>query len=244
MTQTKSWQIDKLIMVHIVYLLIIGSWFVPITAELWETLDHSVFYIMNGWLDSDHDTQVLWAYANKRSFDIVPTFFMLSLFFLYVTANKRQFITKRAAQMILIGLFSILFLTLSKKAIDIDRHSPSLTMDPVHRITLLVPEVKTKDSSRGSFPGEHTMTLSVWVILFWYFAGWRFGIFTVILAVIFSVPRLVAGAHWMTDDIIGGIGFAAIGCSWLIFSPAKDYLLEKIEPFADKLLRIVRLHPN
>ena len=140
-----------------------------------------------------------------------------------------------------IGIFSLIVLTFSKKVLDFDRHSPSLELEPVHRITLLVPDVDTKDSSKDSFPGEHTMTLSVWVFLFWYFAGWRFGLVALSFGIIFSIPRLVAGAHWLTDDIIGGIGVAGLASCWLICTPALGFLLQKFDPIAGWLGRTFRL---
>jgi len=239
-----TWQKSKLITVNLVFLLVLLSWIAPITRDLWASLDTHAFFFFNGLLDNTPAWQRFWAYTNQRAFDLVPATIMLSLFCLFIFSNKRQYIAKRTTQIIIISLFSIAALTFSKKVLDIERYSPSLQLEPVHRLSLLVTDIPTKDASRGSFPGEHTLTLTNWVILFWFFAGWRYGITAAFLACIFSIPRLVGGAHWMTDDIIGGIGLSAVACSWLLYTPAMAHLQNALRPHIDKLCIKLKLQPN
>jgi membrane-associated phospholipid phosphatase len=39
------------------------------------------------------------------------------------------------------------------------------------------------------------------------------------LAVLFMLPRLVAGAHWGQDDYIGGLLMAVLALGWSYYTP-------------------------
>lgn len=49
----------------------------------------------------------------------------------------------------------------------------------------------------------------------------RLGQYLVIwgLAVLFMLPRLVAGAHWGQDDYIGGLLMAILALGWSYYTP-------------------------
>jgi len=77
-----------------------------------------------------------------------------------------------------------------------------------------------KDRSSQSFPGDHASVLLIWAMFMSVFAK-RIGQVVVIwgLALLFMMPRLVAGAHWGQDDYIGGVLMALLALGWGYYTP-------------------------
>jgi len=77
-----------------------------------------------------------------------------------------------------------------------------------------------KDRSSQSFPGDHASVLLIWGMFMTVFAK-RIGQVLVIwgLALLFMMPRLVAGAHWGQDDYIGGVLLALLALGWGYYTP-------------------------
>jgi membrane-associated phospholipid phosphatase len=77
-----------------------------------------------------------------------------------------------------------------------------------------------KDRSSQSFPGDHASVLLIWGMFMTVFAQ-RFTQVVVIwgLALLFMMPRLVAGAHWGQDDYIGGVLLALLALGWGYYTP-------------------------
>jgi membrane-associated phospholipid phosphatase len=94
----------------------------------------------------------------------------------------------------------------------------------VHRVSELT-GIPAKDASKDSFPGDHGMMLIIFACFIWrYFGFSRFLIATAIV-VIFSLPRIMAGAHWFTDVAVGSMSVVLVGLSWWLLTPASDVLV-------------------
>jgi len=77
-----------------------------------------------------------------------------------------------------------------------------------------------KDSSSQSFPGDHASVLLIWAMFMTVYSrtiGQRVVIWG--LALLFMMPRLVAGAHWGQDDYIGGVMIALLALGWSCYTP-------------------------
>jgi len=46
-----------------------------------------------------------------------------------------------------------------------------------------------------------------------------------VIAVLFSLPRIMAGAHWFTDVAVGSLSVVLVGLSWWLITPASDWLV-------------------
>ncbi|MDF5977935.1 phosphatase PAP2 family protein [Pseudomonas aeruginosa] len=103
--------------------------------------------------------------------------------------------------------------------------------------------VEIKDRSKRSFPGDHASVLLVWALFMSLFAR-RAGQFLLIwtLAVLFMMPRLVAGAHWGQDDYIGGLQMALLALAWGCYTPlaakASGWLVQVTEPLFRLLAKL------
>lgn len=100
-----------------------------------------------------------------------------------------------------------------------------------------------KDRSSKSFPGDHASVLLIWALFMSVFSR-RLVQFLVIwgLAVLFMLPRLVAGAHWGQDDYIGGLLMAVLALGWSYYTPlaakGSEALMRWTAPLFNLLARL------
>lgn len=214
-----------------------ASWWFEGTVSRgwWDTLDASVFYFLNGSLSEGYYWQLFWSAANYRASDLVPALYLLGLYGYLTFSDDSSERAKYIAVFIMIAIFTPSVIEFVKIFISTDRVSPSLVLEPVYRLRELIPWIDAKDASRGSFPSDHALVLYLWTGYIWFYAGWRYGLFTFMLSFLFLLPRLVSGAHWLTDDIIGGGAVALVSIGWLFFTPAQRILMKLLMPVATRL---------
>jgi membrane-associated phospholipid phosphatase len=205
-----------------------ASWVMPEGRTLWLNLDEQAFFLLNGWVAADPFAQQFWAIANFRGFDAIAGGSMIAVYGIWAY-RTRIGISSFLSLGLWLAIVVVVGVQLSHLLIEWDRISPSLELSPSYRLSELVTWLPTKDSSHSSFPGDHTSVLLMLSAALTYFTGWRYGIICYGFAILFSLPRLVSGAHWLTDDIIGG-GVTAF--SWvplMLYTPLGKYVMMVIE---------------
>jgi membrane-associated phospholipid phosphatase len=185
--------------------LLLASWWIEgsFTRDLWDRLDRGGFFRLNGSLAEGRGWQMFWAVTNMRAFDVVGGLFILVVYAHYAFAQQRALLAERLAMFIVLAGVILLALELSKLLMAFGRHSPSRVLQPVYLLNEMFPDIPAKIRSKNSFPGDHATVLAIWASFMWLFAGWRYGLVAVSGAVFLSLPRLVGGGHWLTDDIVG-----------------------------------------
>ncbi|HIA7343584.1 TPA: Kdo(2)-lipid A phosphotransferase, partial [Escherichia coli] len=66
----------------------------------------------------------------------------------------------------------------------------------------------------------------------WRYFGKVAGLIALIIFVVFAFPRVMIGAHWFTDIIVGSMTVILIGLPWVLLTPLSDRLIT----FFDKSL--------
>ncbi len=183
---------------------LLGTWLCPPTREVWDALDLATFQLLNGNLEGSRPLQVFWAIANHRAFDLLPFVITLWLAKRFVFDDGGRHAASRAA----LTLAAALTMLVGRKVgtadmFEFDRDSPSLAVEGALRLSQAVPWIDAKDSSRWSYPGDHCMFLVMLTIFFWVVVGRRSGLIFLAITVACSLPRLVSGGHWLTDDLVG-----------------------------------------
>lgn len=57
-----------------------------------------------------------------------------------------------------------------------------------------------------------------------YFGKKAFGV-ALIIVVVFAFPRVMIGAHWLTDIVVGSLSAVLIGLPWVLMTPLSDRLI-------------------
>lgn len=241
--QARSWQPVGLIVFQGLALLLLASWWFEgsYTRLAWDQLDRAVFYALNGSLAEGELWQRFWAIANHRAFDLSSAILIMFLYALFALEEQGKYLTERIAVFMLVFIFTLLMIEISNVSLEeLHRKSPSLMLEPVYRLSELVPDINAKDSSGSSFPGDHAAVLMMWAGYLWFLAGARYGLVALIITILFSMPRVVGGAHWFTDDFIGSGVVALTGLGWLFFTPLCRVGTRWMMPLAKRLAPVVK----
>lgn len=250
-TTESNWQPGRLVVMNFIAVLWLASWWFPELGirYYWDQLDLAAFYFLNGMLADSPVSQVFWAVTNYRAFDLVPALFLGLVFFNWAISDGQKHLARRIGLFFFLFIYSVVILELSKLTLDwINRSSPSNDIKPVFRLSELVPGINAKDSSGQSFPGDHATVLILWSGYFFLFTNVKRGLLVLLAAMFFVLPRLVAGAHWLTDILIGSGAVALIGLAWLSATPLRlcamrwfSRIGQKLEPSTVKSLLWMRL---
>lgn len=57
------------------------------------------------------------------------------------------------------------------------------------------------------------------------------------VVIVFSMPRIMSGAHWLTDVVVGSGSICSIVLSWMLLTPASDRIIalfDRYLPHQDK----------
>jgi membrane-associated phospholipid phosphatase len=222
------WQLTPLITYTVISALLFGSWLFEPTRSFWLSLDSRAFWAMNNSLAEGKTWQTVWAIANNRLFDLVAGLSMMGLLAHYALLRDRKNLKRH------IAVGTVLFLTLvvalqTGKAIPIERPSATAVFENALRLTELVPEIDTKDYSSDSFPGDHGVVLLVCAVFIARHLPAGYGLLAALFAVAFTLPRLMSGAHWLTDELVGAVSLCMLLLSWLFATPLYHRLTNSIE---------------
>jgi hypothetical protein len=192
---------------------LLGAWWFDWAGwrVAWDGWDRAVFVAANDSLRSGGSWAAFWAATNTRWFDVVPAALILSLYAHYLFADGGRFWKQRFELGLWVFAFIGLWMQFAMKALlDFGRASPTLTLpDPVLLSEMFDWPLHIKDSSMDCFPGDHVGVMVLVGMVMFHVAGrWR-GLCILLAALLFALPRIFGGAHWFSDQLIGG-GFAGL----------------------------------
>lgn len=245
-----QWQIKKLIFCHIIAFTLMAFWVYPNTHALANSLDINFFRAVNGTLKDNYVWASLWAIMSSRFFDFMVAIILTALLikpnWIYSGKVVRQAFFALLAILILQIIIRIIFTKLIQY-MGWQHASPSVVLDSVYRLSehfaFFEKKLEIKDSSKRSFPGDHASVLMIWALFLSLFTR-KFSQFAIvwIIAIVFMMPRLIAGAHWLSDDYIGGAFLAILALAWGAYTPfayyASDLLVKITSPLFKLLKRI------
>ncbi|MDB6081524.1 MAG: hypothetical protein JWO53_796 [Chlamydiia bacterium] len=233
------------ILLHLTILLLIGSWFLPYSKDLWNSLDTNVFHFLNSCLEDKPFMQIFWALANVKLSDIYGAIFMASFFLLYIFEAKGPERAQRLSQFFYVLIWGEIGILFTKEVLGpllsnlhLIRASPTLIFHDPALLSKAIPWLKVKDSARSSFPSDHGEILIQWAFFVWFFCRWRYAVWATLWAIFFMLPRLIAGAHWITDVLIGSVSVACIIVTWACFTPIYGFSMNFLKKIAYKLCRV------
>lgn len=225
-----------LLFCHLVIALLLGSFLWPATRVIWDSLDTSVFRVLNHTLEGHPWIQAFWAFVNHKKADLVEDAVFLLFFILAIKAAPQKQKIRRACEFLFCILLagSLIYSVnrvLLRSYMLIPRASPSLVVSPCVRLSEELPWINIKDETLASFPGDHATTLLLFTAFYTFFAGRRLGAYALFYSVFRVLPRLIVGAHWFSDVVVGSGCLALFFLSWTLCTPLHTWIIDRIEKF-------------
>lgn len=205
---------------------LLASWLWPATRALWDQLDHAAFMALNGGLALGGAWQVFWALMSLRPADLLGGLVMLAVVitpgFVFPQARLREALHALLAVIGCAVVVRFAFEWLLVMPFHETRASPSLLEAHAIRLSEIHSHWRpaVKDASASSFPGDHAALLLAWAFFLSAHARGLRRLEVWIVACFFMLPRLVAGAHWLTDVVVGGGFIALLAIAIALFTPA------------------------
>jgi membrane-associated phospholipid phosphatase len=226
--------IKFLLLIGIASFLLFSLWFPP-TAEGWHFVDVKVFRCLNSYLADHPVQQIFWAAASIKITDVFGALFLLGFFLLYVFEEQGEERKKRVVELIYTLIWFEIAMLLCKQIMTpyliehgFSRHSPTETFTDTFRLSTVIPSLKVKDSSLFSFPADHATIVFLWCGFLWFFGSWKRGLLAFLFSTIFLLSRLLSGAHWLSDILVGSLSWVLVLMSIALFSPIYDWIMRAI----------------
>jgi Kdo2-lipid A phosphotransferase len=238
----KTWKWKPLLLCHVLVTILLLTLFLPSTKGFWEVIDVSFFQCINSSLEGRASWQLFWAFANHKLADWVADLCVLVFFIAYVKQGIRSLRLRKIAELLfcIIYIGAIIYFVnrmLFRENLSIPRLSPTLVIDSSVRLSEQIPWLHIKDDSSKSFPGDHGTTALLFAASFSYLAGWRLGLLASIYSAFLCMPRLITGAHWFSDVIVGSGSITLLFLSWAFCSP----LFQTCVDWLERLLRSISI---
>lgn len=227
----KQENLKWIIICNILGVVLFSSWYITQFSGFWFEIDKAIFYFFNEQLTLSRTFMYFVAFVNLRAFDIVAFVAMLGIFYSYYRKSNVE--GKR--WLFCIGVTMLLSAIVMKqfdRLLTIDRVSASVYFEQLYHNVNFVSQLSgwpAKDRSASSFPGDHGMMLLIFVAFMWKYMGKTAFYKALAVFVIFSLPRIMGGAHWFTDVFVGSLSFALVILSWILLSPAADIVIDWLE---------------
>ncbi|OEC36786.1 PAP2 superfamily protein [Pseudomonas cuatrocienegasensis] len=240
----RRWRLRPLLFCHLIAILLLVSWRWPVTRVYWDALDLALFHLLNAPV---HDAGLwahIWAIGSMRPVDLGVGVVMLAIMLkgglVLRSEQVRLALFAFVTTLLVMLLIRVGFADLVR-LLDWQRPSASLVVEGAARLSELFPEWEArwnmKDSASRSFPGDHASVLLLWALFLSGAAhGWRL-LLVWALALLFVMPRLVAGAHWASDALVGGVLLSLLGLAWGGYTPLAGWAAQHLERLVQPLLR-------
>lgn len=88
-----------------------------------------------------------------------------------------------------------------QKILHIHRDSPSVVIFGALRLSKILNNINIKDYSNNSFPAGHALVLIYWALFVNLYATSFIKIISWFICVLLILPRMITGAHWLSDTI-------------------------------------------
>jgi membrane-associated phospholipid phosphatase len=240
-----DWRPASFLLSHLLAAALLASWLWPVTRSLWEGVDVAAFRLLNGSLNSSQAWDWLWALASTRLFDILIGALMLSLLirrdWLFSQAQLRPALFTFVALLIVLLTIRTLFTDVAEH-FGWQHASPTEQLAGAFQLSDTFPQLERmfeiKDRSSRSFPGDHASVLLIWGLFMGLFARGGRRLLIVALTGAFMLPRLVAGAHWLSDDLVGGVFIALLALGWGYCTPLAAHLAAPLQWLARPVFRL------
>lgn len=217
---SSGWRLYPFFLCHLGVVLLLFSFFLP----FWKQLDRAAFIFLNNSIKTGSIWQTFWALMNHSLADWVEDLCILGFYTLALLRTSKPERLKQICQFVFCLLFIALTILLINRLLCRDllclhRNSPTLAIEGSFRLSQSLSWIAMKDGSSKSFPGDHATSALLFAATYAFFTGRSLGFYGFLYAGFLCLPRLMVGAHWLSDLIIGSGSILLFAMSWLLFTP-------------------------
>jgi len=224
-----TWSWKPFIACHLMALALLLLWLWAPTRSAMDLFDFSLFSLLNQPLASNETWRMTWAVASTRPFDLLVGVILLLLLirgdWIFKATQARAATFGFLCAAVVLVVVRILYAKIAHKLGWQHASISSVAPDAVRL--------------EQYFP-----VLLIWALFLTLFA--RNALQWVViwgLALLFMLPRLVAGAHWGQDDYIGGVQMALVALAWSCFTPFAAKGSAALVRWTDPLFRLAAKIP-
>ena len=244
------WQPRMFILLQLTSILLLASWCLPATKTLWHALDVPVFRLLNGSLGHWPAWDFVWALLSTRVADFLAAVLMLCSLIVGGLVFDQHGLRRALVSFIALLVCTLIVRTLFTRFIDaagLQHASPSVFLGDGFSLSQAFPWMEQfmeiKDRSSRSFPGDHASVLLLWAAFLSLFARGKRLLLLWLTGIVLLLPRLVAGAHWLSDNLVGG-GFVVMQTlAWGYYTAAGDWIYRLLDRLAEPCVRLARKIP-
>jgi Kdo2-lipid A phosphotransferase len=229
---------------HLIASCLLGSWLWAPTRLFWDSIDLAVFRSLNSSLAGKPFAQIFWALANYKPTDLFGAFIMASVCLMYVFEVQGDKRRERLTQFFYLLVWGEVGIFFTKQllgpflhTLDFRRESPSLLYSNTIMLSEAIPWLKIKDIAPSCFPGDHAEIVLNWNAFIFFFCGWRYGLYASLWTVFFILPRLIAGAYWFSDAVVGSISIICVLMAWATATPLYGHGMNLLYKLSGKIIR-------
>lgn len=223
----------RIVYAHVAVFLLLATWIIPPFSTLWTHIDYHAFRFFNSWIAESFLSQQFWGFASTHTFDWIHDVIMFFFLLPYLKNGPKAEMAKRISSVLYLVLatgltISVVNKTIFPQAFNIKRSSPSAIYEDAVRLKDKVEWVRVKDKSSRSYPGDHGATACAFGYTIFFLMGWRRGLLISPYVFFFCLPRLIAGAHWITDIVMGSLCIMIISLTWATSTPFYQFATQKM----------------
>lgn len=241
----------QFVLLQLISILLLASWLLPSTKALWLSIDTPTFRLLNGSLGHLPAWDFLWALLSTRVADLLAAVVMLCSLVLGGLVFEQQHLRRALLGFIALLIFTLVVRTLFTRLItssNLQHASPSVFFGDGFSLSAAFPWIEQvleiKDRSSRSFPGDHASVLLLWMAFLSLFSRGKKRVTIWLVGLFFILPRLVAGAHWLSDNLVGG-GFVVLQTlAWGYYTAAGSLIYRVLDSLAAPCFRRARHIPG
>lgn len=217
----------------------------PFFQPFLKQINHAFFWTINDTLKEPSAWRLFWAFSNHRIYDYIGDVVVAICIVGHLRNTPQELFSKRLAEAIFCLLFMgsiTLFFNclLLRHTIQIPSLSPSLVFENCVRLSKEITLFSVKDCSKTSFPSDHAITALSFAMSFCVFAKKRWALLGFFYAIMTFSPRLVVGAHWLTDLLVGSLPVCLVYFACVFCTPLHEKILFRLQYLLDSMLEKLR----
>lgn len=200
-------------------------------------IDRQISLWINPTLAEKNLWTMFWGAMNKTVERYISISIMLIIAITFICHSKDK---RLAASLVTSMILYLELATIIKffiiKTFEVNRLSPSNVIENYNLLSKLLNDRTIKDGSGSSFPGDHALVLFFIAFYSGYFYPKFLKVATWFFALFFVVPRVVSGAHWVSD-IIGTMAISFFYTNLIVLTPIHDKTVSLIKCLLNKCSR-------